>query len=178
MLVLEEKMHKLVTPLEDVTQLKVGDVVQLSGTIFTARDTAHKYVIEEDFNKIRNAVIYHCGPIVKNNKIVSAGPTTSARLNIYTPKLIEKYGIKAIIGKGGMGKETLEALKGNAVYLSAFGGCGALYAECMNVIGCDKKEFGMPEAIWKLEVKDMPLIVTMDSKGNSLYEEIRAKSRL
>lgn len=171
-------MHKLVTPLKDVTQLKVGDVVHLSGMVFTARDAAHKFLIEEEFEKVKNAVIYHCGPIVQNNKVISAGPTTSARLNIYTPKLIEKYHIKAIIGKGGMGKETLEALKGKAVYLSAVGGCGALYAECMKVVGCDKKEFGMPEAIWELEVKDMPLIVTMDSKGNSLYEEIKSRSRL
>ena len=173
-------MHKLVTPLktEDVTQLKVGDVVNLSGTIFTARDAAHKFMIEEDFNNVKNAVIYHCGPIVQNNKIISAGPTTSTRLNIYTPRLIKKYEIKAIIGKGGMGKETLEALKGKAVYLSAVGGAGALYAQCVkDLVNCFKPEFGMPEAIWQLEVKDFPLIVTMDSKGNSLYEEIRSKSQ-
>ena len=162
---------------EDILKLKVGDNVLINGIIFTARDKAHKFLLEEDFEKIRNSVIYHCGPIVKDNEVISAGPTTSARMNPYTPKVIEKYGIRAIIGKGGMDNSVLNALKGKAVYFSGIGGAGVLYAKSITLKNGYKKEFGMPEAIWEFQVNEFPVIVTMDSKGNSLYEEVYKKSK-
>ena len=167
------------TPLsrEDIQNLNVGDKIAISGRIFSARDKAHEFLLEEQFEKIKNSVIYHCGPIIKQNKVIAAGPTTSSRMNTYTPSLIKKYGIKAIIGKGGMDDSVKEALKGNAVYLSAIGGAACLYAEKMKVIDVYKKEFGMPEAIWEFEVKEFPVIVTIDSKGNSLYDKVLKKSK-
>jgi fumarate hydratase subunit beta len=161
----------------DFTKLKAGDKVSLNGIIFTARDNAHLFFLENDFPKIKNGIIYHCGPLIKNNKVISAGPTTSARMNQYTPDIVKRYGIKAIIGKGGMDEKVLNAIRGKAVYFSAVGGAGASYAKKMKVINVYKKEFGMPEAIWEIEVKDFPVVVAMDSKGNSLYDEIKEKSR-
>ncbi len=149
----------------------------LNGTIFTARDKAHLFLLENDFEKIRGSIIYHCGPIIKNNEVVAGGPTTSSRLNPYTVKVIEKYGIKAIIGKGGMDNCVLGALRGKAVYFSAVGGAALVYAKKMRVKNVYKKEFGMPEAIWELEVRDFPVIVAMDSHGNSLYDDVLLKSR-
>jgi len=168
----------LSTPLkqEDILKLNAGDNVLLNGTIFTARDKAHLFLLEEDFPAVKNGIIYHAGPIIKNREVISAGPTTSARLNPYTPKLIEKYGIKAIIGKGGMNQSVVEALRGKAVYFSAIGGAGVLYAEAMKLKNVYKEEFGMPEAIWEFEVKDFPVIVAIDSKGRSLYNETLRKS--
>jgi tartrate/fumarate subfamily iron-sulfur-dependent hydro-lyase beta chain len=164
--------------MENFTNLKVGDKVNLNGTIFTARDKAHLFLLENDFEKIKNGVIYHCGPIIKDKEVVAAGPTTSSRLNPYTPKLIEKYNIKAIIGKGGMSNDVLEALRGRAVYFSAVGGAALVYARSMKVKNVYKlEEFGMPEAIWELEVKDFPVVVAMDSKGNSLYNKVLLKSK-
>lgn len=177
-------MIELETPLkeDDIRRLNVGDFVSLSGTIFTARDKAHLFFLENDFKSIRNSIIYHCGPIVEKEngtyRIVAAGPTTSARMDKYTPQLIEKYGIKAIIGKGGMHKDVLNALKGRAVYLSAIGGAALVYADSVvSIRNVYKQEFGMPEAIWELEVKNLPAIVTMDSKGNSLHEDILNESK-
>ena len=150
----------------------------LDGTIFTARDKAHLFLLEEHFPKIDGAIIYHCGPVIKNKEVIAAGPTTSARLSQYTPLLIEKYNIKVIIGKGGMNDDVLQALKGKAVYLSAVGGAGALYAKCMKLKGVSKlEEFGMPEAIWEFEVRDFPVIVTMDAHGNSLHEDVLKESK-
>lgn len=171
-------MISLKTPLkeEEILKLNVGDNVLLNGTIFTARDKAHVFLLENDFEKVRNSVIYHCGPIIKNNEAIAAGPTTSSRMNPYTPKLIEKYGVKGIIGKGGMDNSVLEALKGKAVYFSALGGAAVIYAKAIKVNGVHKLEFGMPEAIWEFEVNDFPVVVTMDAKGNSLYEEVYRKS--
>jgi fumarate hydratase subunit beta len=161
---------------KDILALKIGDKVLLSGIIFTARDEACKFLSKNNFKKINNSIIYHCGPIVKNNIIISAGPTTSARFNYYTPKLIKKYKIRAIIGKGGMDNTVLNSLKGKAVYLSAIGGVAVLYAEAMEIKNIYKKEFGMTEAIWEFEVKNFPVMVTMDSKGNSLHDDIYRKS--
>jgi fumarate hydratase subunit beta len=172
-------MIKLQIPLkqEDILKLKVGDQVLLSGVIFTARDKAHQFLLDENFENIKNGVIYHCGPIIKDNKVIAAGPTSSYRMNIFTPEVIEKYEIKAIIGKAGMDNNVLQALKGKAVYFSAIGGCGALYASSIKVKNVYKKEFGMPEAIWEFEIKDFPVVVTMDTNGNSLYEDILNKSK-
>lgn len=157
--------------------LKVGDRVDLTTTFFTARDKAHLYLLDNDFPKINGSIIYHCGPIIKNNEIIAAGPTSSSRFNIYTPKLIEKYGIKAFIGKGGFDYSVLEALKGKAVYFSAVGGASLVYAKKMKIINIYNKEFGMAEAIYEVEVKNFPVVVTMDSHGNSLYEKIIKSSK-
>ncbi len=167
------------TPLkkEDILKLNVGDEVTITGNIFSARDKAHEFLLAEQFEQIRNSVIYHCGPIIKDDMVIAAGPTTSSRMNIYTPSLIKKYEIKAIIGKGGMDDSVKEALKGNAVYLSAIGGAACLYAEKMKILNVYKKEFGMPEAIWEFEVKEFPLMVTIDAKGNSLYDDVLKKSK-
>ncbi len=159
------------------TKLNVGDIIQLSAKLFTARDKAHLYLLNNNFEKIKNSIIYHCGPIIKDNKVIAAGPTTSSRLNPYTPKLIEKYNIKAIIGKGGMDRSVLEAMRGKAVYASAVGGAALVCAKNMTVKNQYMPEFGMPEAIWELTVKDLPLIITMDSKGNSLYDDILHNSK-
>jgi tartrate/fumarate subfamily iron-sulfur-dependent hydro-lyase beta chain len=172
-------MIKLKTPLshEDVMKLKTGDNVLISGTIFTGRDRAHVFFLENDFRKIKDSVIYHCGPIVKGKEVIAAGPTTSSRMNAYTPKLITKYGIKAIIGKGGMDGNVREALKGNAVYFSAIGGAAVLYADRMEVKGVERlDEFGMPEAIWEFKVNDFPVTVTMDAHGNSVYDKVKNES--
>lgn len=132
--------------------------------------------------KLTNGVIYHCGPIVKKglvyDRIVSAGPTTSERLSLYSPKIIKKYKIKAIIGKGGMDKKTSQAMKKyGCVYFAAIGGAGASIAtNIKNIKRIYKEEFGMPEAIYELEVEDMPLIVAMDAKGNSIYENVLRES--
>jgi len=175
-------MIKLKTPLkeEDVRKLKIGDKVELNGTIFTARDMAHKYFIEnpsEFKEKLKNSVIYHCGPIAKKKKewkIIAAGPTTSIREEPYEAYIIKNYRIKAVIGKGGMGKKTLGALKKyGCVYLSVVGGAAALLANSIKKVkNVYKLEFGVPEAIWELEVKNFPAIVTMDAKGNSLHKNI------
>lgn len=171
-------MIKLQSPLnlKDVINLKIGDRVLLSGVIYTARDKAHHFLVNNTFPLIKESVIYHCGPLIKNAKVIAAGPTTSSRMNKYTPKLIKKYKIRAIIGKGGMDKNVSEALRGKAVYFSAIGGAAVIYAKMMKIIDCLQEEFGMTEAIWKIEVNDFPLIVTMDSKGNNLYEKIYQSS--
>lgn len=165
---------------EGIRKLRVGDKVELSGTIFTARDKAHLYLLESNElkDKISNGVIYHCGPIVNKGlfyaRVVSAGPTTSERLSLYAPKIIKKYKIKAIIGKGGMDKKTLQTMKRyGCVYFAAVGGAGALIASTIkNIKNIYKEEFGMPEAIYELEIENMPLIVAMDAKGNSIYKNV------
>lgn len=169
---------------KDVRKLKVGDKVELSGTIFTARDKAHIYLLEslEFMDKLKNGVIYHCGPIVKKDvsgiKVVSAGPTTSERLSLYAPEVIKRYGVRGIIGKGGMDKDTLNAMKKfGCVYFAAIGGIGALIASSIkSVSGVYKEEFGMPEAIYELEVEDLPLIIAMDANGNSIYDDVLKSS--
>jgi len=180
MLVYEEgkDMITLHTPLreDDILKLNVGDKVLLNGTIFTARDKAHLFLLEENFEKIRNGIIYHCGPIIKDNNVIASGPTTSGRMGMFTPGMIEKYGIKAIIGKGGMDASVLEAMKGKTVYLAAVGGAAVVYAKNSKVRNVYKQKFGMPEAIWELYVRDFPVIVAMDSKGNSIYENVREES--
>jgi len=172
-------MIHLETPIKqsDILKLKAGDKILLSGTIFTARDKAHKFLLENDFRLIQGAPIYHCGPIVDNGEVIAAGPTTSARLNSYTPELIKKYQTKIIIGKGGMDSATLSTMRGKAVYLSATGGAAVLYADKIKLKKIHKKEFGPSEAIYEFEAKDFPAIVTMDAKGKSLYNEIYKKSK-
>ena len=173
---------------EDVLALKLGDQVCISGIVVTARDRAHDYLIKRPEDEplpfgLRDGVIYHCGPLVRQKEggyeVVSAGPTTSARMNPYTPQLLERYHPRAIIGKGGMDDEVLAALKRfGAVYLSAVGGAGGVMARSIvSVRGHHKlTEFGTPEAMWVLEVSDLPTVVTMDAHGNSLHTQVRRRS--
>ncbi len=183
-------MIKLKVPIseQDIRKLKVGDEVLLSGTIVTARDQAHKLMIEEkpDFIReyLKESVIYHCGPIVKKNddgswSFVSAGPTTSIREEPYQADVICEYNVRGVIGKGGMREKTLEGLKKcGAVYFHAVGGAGTLIANSVKKVKTVFKleEFGSPEAFWVIEVEDFPVIVTMDSHGNSLHEKILEQS--
>lgn len=181
-------MSKLQTPIEkkEIEKLTVGELVALSGELVTARDSAHAFLVGEKKKlpfSLEGGVLYHMGPIVKheNNilKIISAGPTTSIREELYESEIIRTYGVRAIIGKGGMGEKTKKALQEfGAVYLSAVGGIAGLLAEhIIEVLDVFKlEEFGTPEAMWRLKIKDFPTIVTMDSKGNSLHEDIEKRS--
>lgn len=173
---------------EEIRKLQVGDEVLLSGVIVTARDTAHKYMVENKPDDIRdmlkNSVIYHCGPVMKQHddghwEVVAAGPTTSIREEIYQADVIEEYQVRGVIGKGGMGPKTLAGLrKTGAVYFHAIGGASQVLARAVtNVNGVHKlEEFGVPEAFWQFEVKDFPVVVTMDSHGGSLHTEVGAAS--
>ena len=169
---------KLKTPLseEDVLNLRAGDVVHLSGTVYTARDSAHRKILElgekgELSFELKGAVIYHCGPVVRKTRggyeIVSAGPTTSARMNGYLDTILG-LGVRGIIGKGGM---EVEPFRGRAVYFAFTGGAGSLAAKSIKRVKAVHwlEELGIPEAVWVLEVRDFPLIVAIDAHGNSLY---------
>ncbi|MCD4693411.1 MAG: FumA C-terminus/TtdB family hydratase beta subunit [Calditrichales bacterium] len=183
-------MIKLKTPIseEDIRKLHIGDTVLLSGVIATARDEAHKLMIEEkpDFirDTLKESVIYHCGPVVKKDDagswhFVSAGPTTSAREEPYQADVIGEYNVRGVIGKGGMGPKTAEGLKKyGAVYFHAVGGAGTLIANAVKKVLTVHKleEFGTPEAFWVIEVEDFPLVVTMDSHGGSVHKDILEKS--
>jgi len=179
-------MIKLKTPISEneIRKLKVGDEVLLSGVIVTARDQAHKLMVEEKPDFIRDyldgSIIYHCGPVVKkegngNWAFVAAGPTTSSREEPYQSDVIAEYNVRGVVGKGGMGDKTAEGLKNHgAVYFHAIGGAGTLIAERVTkVIDVFKlEEFGTPEAFWIIDVKDFPVVVTMDSNGGSLHKKI------
>jgi fumarate hydratase class I len=175
----------LTTPLTDVQMrsLKVGDVVLLSGRIYTGRDAVHAYLMKHNPPvDLHGGVIYHCGPVVAKDadhwRVTAAGPTTSIREEPYQAEIIRKFGVRAVIGKGGMGARTLAALKEtSAVYLNAIGGAAQFYARAIeSVDGVSLTEFGTPEAMWHLTVKDFPAIVTMDAHGNSLHKEIEETS--
>ena len=162
---------------ENLNDLNAGDVVYLTGNILTARDQAHKRIIEQGtpFN-IEGAAIFHAGPIITQDgedyRMVAVGPTTSMRMNPYQSEVLD-MGSKIIIGKGGMDDNVREALiRNNAIYVVATGGCAALYVDAVEKIeSVNWLDLGMPEAVWNLKVKDFgPLIVAMDSKGNSLYD--------
>lgn len=194
---------KLTVPISDeaISALHVGDQVEISGVIFTARDAAHKYMVEQFVKtrgnppeseaalyellkaKLDGGVIYHCGPVVGKEdghwRFVAAGPTTSIREEVYQDLVIEHFNLKAVIGKGGMGPRTLAACeKFKAVYLHAVGGAGTLIAErVVEVEDVHKlKEFGMPEAFWQIRVEGFPAVVTMDSHGKSIHAEVAAQS--
>jgi len=172
----------------EIRKLKIGDEVLLNGTMVTARDMAHKLMHEEkpDFIRpfLKDSVIYHCGPVVKQDEngewsFVAAGPTTSTREEPYQADVIAEYQVRGVIGKGGMGEKTLAGLKKTgAVYFHAVGGLGTLLAQrVVKVKDVFKlEEFGSPEAFWIIEVKDFPVVVTMDSHGNSLHKDVLAKS--
>jgi fumarate hydratase class I len=159
---------------EDIRKLKAGDEVSISGVMITARDAAHKYLVETDGEDVkellRDSMIYHCGPVVRKEKgvysFVAAGPTTSIREEPYEATVIEKYGVRGVIGKGGMGATTLAACeKHGCVYLSAVGGLATILARSVvEVKGVHKlEEFGVPEAMWVIRVDGFPAVVTMDS---------------
>jgi fumarate hydratase class I len=175
----------LTPPIDEATirSLKVGDVVLISGLIYTGRDSVHSFLMKnEPPVDLRGGVLYHCGPVILKDgdgwKMMAAGPTTSAREEPYQGEVIRRYGVRAVIGKGGMGARTLEALKSaGAVYLSAIGGAAQFYARCVEKVeGVSLFEFGVPEALWHLRVRDFPCIVTMDSHGNSLHKDVEVES--
>ncbi len=168
---------------EEVRALKVGDVVLISGRMFTGRDAVHSHLMKhEPPVNLDGAVLYHCGPVVAKEghgwKVLAAGPTTSIREEPYQADIIKRYGIRVVIGKGGMGPKTLAGLKeSGAVYLSAIGGAAQFYARCIQgVAGVSLLDFGTPEAMWHLDVKDFPAIVTMDAHGNSLHKDVEEAS--
>ena len=185
----------------DVRSLKVGEPVLVTGIMLTGRDTVHKWMIDTFIKKTRPAqgddldvyeaimplleggVIYHCGPVVAgletgDYRFVAAGPTTSIREEPYQGDVMRHFKIKGVIGKGGMGPKTLAACQEvPGVYLHAVGGAASLIAQTVErVLGVYKLEFGVPEAMWVIQVKDFPVVVTMDSHGGSLHAEIEAKS--
>lgn len=175
----------LTTPIaeEQIRQLRVGDVVLINGLLHTGRDQLHTYLLTHDSPvDLRGGMIYHCGPVSLKRgegwEMLAAGPTTSSREEPYQADIIRKFGVRGIIGKGGMGLKTLAALKeSGAVYLNAIGGAAQYYARCITkVTGVDFLEFGIPEAMWHITVKDFPAIVTMDSHGRSLHQEVEAAS--
>jgi fumarate hydratase class I len=176
---------RLTLPLSEtqVRSLKVGDVLLLNGMLHMGRDVLHHYLLTHDSPvDLKGGAIYHCGPVAlkRGDKwfMNAAGPTTSIREEPYQADIIKKFGVRAVIGKGGMGAKTLAALKEvGAVYLNAIGGAAQYYAKCIEEVeGVDLLEFGVPEAMWHVRVKDFPAIVTMDARGNSLHADVEKAS--
>jgi tartrate/fumarate subfamily iron-sulfur-dependent hydro-lyase beta chain len=187
---------------EAILGLSVGDSVLLSGMMITGRDAVHKWLIDTFIHKTRQpseddlavyeaitpllngGVIYHCGPVVagldtKQYRFVAAGPTTSIREEPYQGDVMRHFHMQGVIGKGGMGAKTLQACQDvPGVYFHAIGGAASLIAESVkHVHGVYKLDFGVPEAIWVIEVEDFPAVVTMDAHGRSLHEVVRQQSR-
>jgi tartrate/fumarate subfamily iron-sulfur-dependent hydro-lyase beta chain len=170
---------------DKIRALQLGDMVHVSGMIYTGRDAVHKYLHEggEPPIDLTNQIIYHCGPVLIKEKgkwvVKAAGPTTSIREEPYQGHLIEKFQLRAVIGKGGMGPKTLEACaKVGCVYLHAIGGAAQVLAECVtDVPGVYLEKFGSPEAIWAFRVKDFPAVVTMDAHGKSLHATVLEQSK-
>src|SRR5688572_26520110 len=176
---------RLTAPLDEATvrSLKVGDVVLISGRMYTGRDAVHAHLMKHDPPvDLHGAVLYHCGPVVMKEqdgwRITAAGPTTSIREEPYQAEILKRYGVRVVIGKGGMGARTLAGLQeSGAVYLNGIGGAAQFYARCIErVAGVSLLEFGTPEAMWHLDVTDFPAIVTMDAHGNSLHKDIEQAS--
>jgi fumarate hydratase class I len=168
---------------EAVRSLRVGDVVLISGEVYTGRDAVHAYLMKNAPPvDLRGAVLYHCGPVMLKEAggwvVKAAGPTTSSREEPYQATVIEKYGVRAVIGKGGMGKKTLAALqKSGAVYLNAIGGAAQFYARTVEkVVDVHLLDFGIPEAMWHLRVNKFAAIVTMDAHGNSLHADVEQET--
>jgi len=170
-------LMELELPLErrEVGRLRAGDVLCLSGTLVTARDRAHARALELGCAPVELKSIYHCGPLVRRARggweVVSAGPTTSARMEGYIGSMLELFGTTVVVGKGGFSEKARETLRDRCVYLAFTGGAGALAARAVRrVVEVHWLELGMPEALWVLEVKSFgPLVVAMDARGGSLY---------
>jgi fumarate hydratase class I len=182
-----DSIRRLTTPLTDevVRSLKVGDFVIITGAMHTGRDGLHKYLTTHEAPvSLEGGIIYHCGPVVVKDEsghwqVKSAGPTTSIREEPYQAAVLQRTGARAVVGKGGMGSRTLEALRDlGAVYLNAIGGAAAYYARTVEAVEgvALLEELGVPEAMWHLRVKEFPAVVTMDSHGNSLHAEVAAAS--
>jgi fumarate hydratase class I len=196
-------MKPLTIPISDeaIRDLKVGEPVALSGVMLTGRDAVHKWMVETFINRTRqpqgddlevyeaikplldSGVIYHCGPVVsgldtREYRFVAAGPTTSIREEPYQGAVMRHFNIKGVIGKGGMGPKTLAACQElPGAYLHAVGGAASLIAQTVTrVLGVYKLDFGVPEAMWVIEVKDFPAVVTMDAHGSSQHAVIEAQS--
>jgi fumarate hydratase, class I len=168
---------------EDVRRLKVGDIVLISGMIYTGRDAVHHLLMREDPPvDLRGQILYHCGPVALKGdsgwRLTAAGPTTSIREEPYEAAVIARCKLRGVMGKGGMGAKTLQALREHgAIYLNAIGGAAQYYARCIEKVeGVDLLTLGAPEAMWHLRVRDFPAIVTMDAAGNSLHAEMEDAS--
>lgn len=197
-------MREVKLPITDeiVRSLNVGDPVALSGVMITGRDTVHKWMFDTFIKKSRlpqgddlavyealkplleSGVIYHCGPVVSglelgDYRFVAAGPTTSIREEPYQGDVMRHFHVKGVIGKGGMGSKTLAACKEvPGVYLHAIGGAASIIAQSVKrVLGVYKLDFGVPEAMWVIEVQDFPVVVTMDAQGKSLHADIELRSK-
>lgn len=197
-------MKELTIPItaESIRELHTGDTVNLTGILATGRDAVHQWMIDTFIRKTREpqdddlavyeaiktifkeSVIYHCGPVVSGMdsgeyKFVAAGPTTSIREEPYQSEVMHHFGMRGVIGKGGMGAKTLQACQDvPAVYFHAIGGAASLIAESVEeVLGVYKLDFGVPEAIWVLKVKNFPVVVTMDAHGKSLHAEVEEASK-
>lgn len=182
----ERNVRRLRLPLSEseVRELSAGQPVEVNGLLLTARESGHRYLLEHEplllREQLRGGALYHCGPLVRKMKrkeewkIVAAGPSASMPLEEFAPALIARYGVRLFIGTGGMGPRTLEACRRHgAAYLAAVGGAGAELAKCVvRVNGVSKIDFGIPEALWELEVRHLPALVAMDSRGVSLYERV------
>jgi fumarate hydratase subunit beta len=176
------------TPLDEKTvrSLELGDIIYLDGMVYTMRDEAHIRALEMHDTgeqlpvELDGAAVYHCGPITARDgqswKVIAAGPTTSARMNSMEPRFIETFGVRALIGKGGMNDATAEAMeKQGCVYLAITGGTAILAARGIeSVEGVDWLDMGMPEALWHLKCRHLgPLVVAMDAHGHSMYANVR-----
>lgn len=197
-------MREVQIPISDevIRSLKVGDPVALSGVMVTGRDTVHKWISDTFIKKTRppqgddlavyeairpllkGSLIYHCGPVVAgldtgDYRFVAAGPTTSIREEPYQGEVMHHFNLKGVIGKGGMGSKTLQACQEvPGVYLHAIGGAASIIAQSVKrVLGVYKLDFGVPEALWVIEVNDFPVVVTMDSHGSSLHAAVEASSK-
>ena len=197
-------MQEITIPIqaETIRTLKVGDPVALTGVMLTGRDAVHKWMVETFVHKTRvpqgddlevyaairplldGGIIYHCGPVVAgldtgDYRFVAAGPTTSIREEPYQSEVMSHFNMKGVIGKGGMAAKTLKACQeAPGVYFHAIGGAATLIAQSVEkVLAVYKLDFGVPEAIWAIQVKKFPVVVTMDSHSNSLHEEVEARSK-
>ncbi len=197
-------MKSITTPVSDeaIRDLKVGDTVTISGMMVTGRDAAHKWMIDtfikktrqpqgddlqvyEELKKMLNgSIIYHCGPVVagldtKDYKFIAAGPTTSIREEPYQADVMKHFNLKGVIGKGGMGAKTLKGCQETpAVYFHAIGGAASFLAQTVKKVhGVFKLDFGVPEAMWVIEVKEFPVVVTMDSHGGSQHTVVDDASK-
>lgn len=181
-----KKVVELQAPIteEQIRGLQVGDVVSITGRMYTGRDAIHHHLMSHDAPvDLNGQIIYHCGPVMQKDEagdwhVRAAGPTTSIREEPYQGDIMKKFGIRAVIGKGGMGPKTLAALSEHGgVYLNAIGGAAQYYADCIKgVEGVDLMEFGIPEAMWHLRVEKFTAVVTMDSHGNSLHADVDKSS--